>query len=137
MKAPRTFLLIHIFNLTRFLLYDFLSVHLFNSEKKIISLTGHVSYVDSKDNIHLCLKANTTQRKYHGNCLPEGRVVRKITWVSGKLDNHGRFSIRDENEGAKRSVTKRHDSLGSSLVPDHPEFKGRERLEQCKTHKQN
>ena len=67
-----------------------LSLVLINNRKKI-SLTGRISYIRSKQDLHLCLKVNKTLWKCHVNCvggMPEKSVTMRITWVFGKLYNH-------------------------------------------------
>ena len=62
-----------------------------DSDRKKISLTGHVSYMGGKQDVHLCLKVNKTQWKCYVNCvggLQEEIVTTKVAWGPGKFYYH-------------------------------------------------
>ena len=113
-------------------------MHLLNSDRKKISLTGCINYVGGKQNVHLCLKINKTRQKCHVNCvggMPKGNVATRIASASGKLYNDQRFSTKGNNKGAGRRITRRYITLGARLVPDVSGLRGRKRPELYKTRK--
>ena len=121
---------IFIFTFFVLLFKSFHFNYVLNSDRKKTSLTSRVSYVGGKQAVHLCLKVNKTRQKCLVNCaggMPEGNMITKNVWASGKLYHRWRFSTLGEIEGASRRVTRRHAVQGVGLMLDNPGFRGREK----------
>ena len=83
-----------------------------------ISLTGRVSYVGGKQDVHLWLKVNKTQRKYQVNfmgAMLKGSVTTRIAWVwkNDITPEDFRPGVRTKESGGR--VTRHHVALGSTL----------------------
>ena len=98
-----------------------------NSERKKISLTGCVSYVDDKQDVRLCFKVKKSTaempRELRG-CMSEGRFLGHLGNYMNPEDFRPVMRTK-KNEGGSRGIAKRHAAPSAGLVPDGPGLRGR------------